>query len=120
METGTRSLRSVFRKGSCNDCPLAIIYLLVITSNSWLSFRPCRFHAAGGQPTGTVQCSLQRRSLTQRRPVRSDVSFYTYIQFASARCTRTQRRDLSVHVGGRSRIKCVDPVKIDIRAQPHE
>src|SRR5437868_5948427 len=31
METGTRSLRKVFRNGSCNDCPLAIIYLLVIT-----------------------------------------------------------------------------------------
>src|SRR5690606_17038273 len=37
MDTGTRSLRKVFRNGSCNDCPLAIIRLLVMTLNSSLS-----------------------------------------------------------------------------------
>src|SRR4029453_12410565 len=60
METGTRSLRNVFRNGSCNDCPLAIIYLLVIESNSCeCSMLPLR----------RFQCS--RRPADAYRPVRA-------------------------------------------------
>src|SRR5690606_36545991 len=53
METGTRSLRNVFRNGSCNDCPLAIIYLLVMPSNSLVELcrlmpLPCSCTTADG------------------------------------------------------------------------
>src|SRR5688572_24357768 len=53
METGTRSLRKVFRNGSCNDCPLAIIYLLVMPSNSLVKLSrlmplPCSWTTADG------------------------------------------------------------------------
>src|SRR5215212_11747251 len=85
METGTRSLRRVFRNGSCNDCPLAIIYLLVITLNSWLSaagsLLPCCAPDSGRRRSGA---SLQCRSLAQRGTGRSRLSSYTEPHIATA------------------------------------
>src|ERR1700747_1318270 len=39
METGTRSLRRAFKKGSCRDCPLAIGFSLFCANSSSLHSR---------------------------------------------------------------------------------
>src|SRR5688500_6010877 len=88
METGTRSLRNVFRNGSCNDCPLAIIYLLVMPSNSLVELcrlmpLPCSCTTADGHhPVTAAMPQFSTAMFPSKLPL---------IQYAAASVSRKPR-----------------------------